>query len=205
MLAPPALGQMSTKYRNSGFECWATEQPGVIVSCSVAIRSVDATTEPIGKVPKWKRVTRVKLHLEVGLSPIRGERALGHHKPHNVADIELAHGRKVARCSTLEQSHVAQTPGEASRFCFHRCATWHIRRRAHDCGLFLTVFQLTGARPREPRSLAGDERPARGHEDIDGLLPRIDRRLFSDGHLPACGDIEHRARRDCWALSGKLE
>lgn len=66
------------------------------MSSLVVIRSVDTAPEAVGEVPKGKGVACVKLYLETGLPAICSERTFGHHKPHNVADIELAHGPKVS-------------------------------------------------------------------------------------------------------------
>jgi hypothetical protein len=113
LLTLPALGQIRTKRRKSGFECGAAKKPGIVVSRPVTIRTVYAPAEAVGKVPERERVARVKLHLEIGLPTVRGKGTLGNDKPHNVADVEIAHAGKVVACSTLEQSHVAQRQLEA--------------------------------------------------------------------------------------------
>lgn len=103
LLTLPAFGQVCTKRGNSGFECGATEKPGIIVSRPVPIRTVYAPAQAVGKVPKGERIARVKLHLKTRLPTVRGERTLGDDKAHNVADIEVAHaaqGSAVFHCGT---------------------------------------------------------------------------------------------------------
>ena len=108
LFPPPAFWQIGAEDRNGSPECWATKKPGVIVTRLMAIWTVDAPSEAVGKVAERKGVARVQLHLEVGLTAVGAERDLADDETHNVANVEFPHGPILRCCSTVEQSHVAR-------------------------------------------------------------------------------------------------
>jgi hypothetical protein len=107
LFPPPTLRQVGSKHRNGGLERRATEKPGIIVARLMAVWTIDAPSEAVGKVAERKRVASVHLHLKARLSAVGRKRPLADNETHNVANLELAHGPILPQCSTLEQSHVA--------------------------------------------------------------------------------------------------
>jgi hypothetical protein len=107
LFPPPTLRQVGSKHRNGGLERRATEKPGIVVARLMAVWTIDAPSEAVGKVAERKRVARVQLHLKAGLPAVGGERPPADNKPHNVPNVELSHGPILLSCSTVEQSHVA--------------------------------------------------------------------------------------------------
>ena len=91
LFPPPALGQVGSKHRNGGLECRPTEKPGVIMTRLMAIRTIDASSEAVGKVAERKWVASMDLHLKARLSAVSGKRPLADNETHNVANLELAH------------------------------------------------------------------------------------------------------------------
>jgi len=57
----------------------------------MAIRTIDASSEAVGKVAERKWVASVHLHLKARLSAVSGKRPLADNETHNVANLELAH------------------------------------------------------------------------------------------------------------------
>ena len=74
----------------------------------MAIWTIDAPSEAVGKVAERKWVASMDLHLKARLSAVGGKRPPADNETHNVANLELAHGSILPLCSTVEQSHVAQ-------------------------------------------------------------------------------------------------
>src|SRR5688572_28408960 len=111
LFPPPALWQIGAEQENGSPECWATKKPGIVVTRLMAIWTIDAPSEAVGKVAKREGVARVQLYLEIRLTAVGGERPLADDESHNVANVELSHGPILGCCSTLEQSHVARCLG----------------------------------------------------------------------------------------------
>jgi hypothetical protein len=131
LFPPPAFGQIGAEHGNGSLECWATKKPRIVVTRLMAIWTIDAPAEAIGKVAERERVACVQLYLEIGLTTVGGERPLADDETHNVPNVELSHGPILARCSALEQSHVARclSCGTGMSHVAHM-------RRARQGGLF---------------------------------------------------------------------
>lgn len=75
----------------------------------VAIWTVHAPSKAFRELAEGKGIPRVEFYLEIGLLSVSGEGSFAHDEAHNVPDIEFAHEASIARCSGVEQWHVAPT------------------------------------------------------------------------------------------------
>jgi hypothetical protein len=163
LLSLPTLRQIVVKERECGFQFWPAEQPGEVVAGLVSIGTVHATAELIRELPKREGISRVELHLEVGLLSVGGERPFADDEAHNVPNVEFAHGVIIVACSALEQRHVAREPKVKAM-----SHVAHINRRARDyAGSSVSKRYRTHERSSNvlcQKSLTGLYRPGRNRQ-----------------------------------------
>lgn len=115
LLPLPALGKMVAEQGDCGFQFGPSEEPGEVVPGLMPVGAINAPPELLGKLPERKWVARVETHLEKGLLAVGREGAFSNDEAHNVADVEVAHGASIARCSAPEQREVPRgTVGQSA-------------------------------------------------------------------------------------------